>query len=519
MNQLIDENMKLNVIFWVLFAGIVFSGCRNDWEDHYETYPETVNKNVWEAMQDNEEISQFVQILAENQLDTLFRTDKVYSIFAPSNGAMQAFLNNNEIDTTLLKYHISRFFIQLKNISGKRKIQTFSEKFALLERNGSVARLDGITINYESSLYENGKYFIIDQVAPPRPNLYEFFSKNNEVLKRYIDSQDSIILDPEKSIPIGFDSLGNTIYDSVKLVYNKFEAEFFAVSEEFRNRTATMVFPMKADYDNALTEMARFIGGSFIDYRDIPEVWQQEVLVPYLLEHGVFENMLEPEEFAWRSAFDTLKMKNILGDSVKILYSPVEKTICSNGYAYNYRSFSVPDSLYKEAVRFEGETLLEEAGIDRYTWSEEANVNSDVFFEPYREFVPKASNDSILRVLFSLGYDNDYSLEFKTNYLLPRRYLVKVRTHMDYGGIYDVYINDELVKTFDYYDYLRYRGGIIPSVTGGFLVPQGRYNSYDFYVDIKEFGKPKIRFEYKEPGDTPNQGLVIDYIDFSPVTN
>jgi hypothetical protein len=90
---------------------------------------------------------------------------------------------------------------------------------------------------------------------------------------------------------------------------------------------------------------------------------------------------------------------------------------------------------------------------------------------------------------------------------------------MDYGGIYEVYINDELVKTFDYYDYLRYRGGIIPSVTGGFLIPQGRYNSYDFYVDIKEFGKPKVRFEYKEPGETPNQGLVIDYIDFSPVAN
>lgn len=511
--------MKLNVIIVVLFLGLVFSGCKNDWDEHYDTYPETVDQNVWDAMQNNEEISQFVQILAENQLDTLFRTDKAYSIFAPSNSAMQAFLNSNEVDTTLLKYHISRFFIQLKNISGKRKIQTYSEKFALLERNGNEATLDGIKINFESLLYENGKYFIIEQVAPPRPNLYEFFSKNNEVLKRYIDSQDSIILDPEKSIPIGFDDDGNTIYDSVKIVYNKFEAEFFAVSEEFRNRTATIVFPLKEDYDNALTVMAQYIGGSFIDYRDIPEVWQQEVLVPYLLTQGVFENMLEPEEFAWQSGFDTLKLKNILGDSVKILYSPIEKTICSNGYAYNYRSFTVPDSLYKEAVRFEGEKLLEEAGIDRYTWREEAVTSSDVFFAPYREFVPSASNDSILRVLFSLGYEGNYSLEFRYNYLLPRRYVVQVKTHMDYGGIYEIYINDELVKTFDYYDYLRYRGGIIPSVKGGFLVPNGRYNSFDFYVDIAEFGKPKVRFEYIEPGKTPNQGLVIDYIDFLPVEN
>lgn len=512
--------MKLNKIYWVLFLVVVFPGCRNDWEEHYGDYPETVDQNVWDAMKNNEDISLFVQILTDNKLDTLFRTDKAYSIFAPSNSAVQEFLNSNEVDTTLLKYHLSKFFIQLKNFSGKRKIQTFSDKFALLERSGNVARLDGILINFESPLYENGKYFIMEQVAKPRPNLYEFFAKNNKVLEEYIDNQDSIILDPEKSIPIGFDDEGNTIYDSVKLVYNKFEAEFFPVSKEFRNRTATIVFPLREDYNNALTEMAQYIGGSFIDYNDIPQVWQQEVLVPYLLSQGVFENMLEPEEFVWKSAFDTLKLKNILGDSVKIIYAPIQKTICSNGYAYNYRSFTVPDSLYKEAVRFEGETLLEKSGIDRYVWTEEATVIGDDFFEPYREFVASASNDSILRVLFPLGYNGSYSLEFRTNYLLPRRYVMVVRTHMDFGGIYDIYINDEFVKTFDYYEYVRYRGGIIPSVTGGFFIPQGRFNKFDFYVDnITEFDKPKVRFEYKGPGQVPSQGLVIDYVDFLPVQN
>jgi hypothetical protein len=195
----------------------------------------------------------------------------------------------------------------------------------------------------------------------------------------------------------------------------------------------------------------------------------------------------------------------------------VDKAICSNGYAYNYLDFAVADSLYKEATRFEGESLLKPTGINKYSWGEEATVTSDEPFAPYREYISSASNDSILRVLFRLGYNGIYSLEFRTPYLFPRRYVMTVRTHMDYGGIYDIYVNDELIKTFDYYEYLLYRGGIIPSVTGGYFIPNGRFNNFDMYVEnITEFGKAEIRFEYKGPGDVPSHGLVIDYIDFMP---
>jgi len=283
--------MKFNPIICLLFLVAAFSGCKNDWEKHYGVYPETVDQNVWEAMNNDQGITLFVQYLKENKFDTLFLRNDVYSLFAPSNEAMQEYLNGNEIDTTLLRYHISKHFIQLENTNGKRKIETYSSKFALLERSGNISKLDGIAIDFESPLYENGRYFIIDKVASPLPNLYEFFTQNNEVLKTYIDSQDSIVLDREKSIPIGFDENGNTIYDSASIIYNKFEEEYFKVSKEFRNRTATIVFPLKEDYNTALTEMAQYIGGNFIDFNDIPMSWQQEVLVPYLLKRGVFENI------------------------------------------------------------------------------------------------------------------------------------------------------------------------------------------------------------------------------------
>jgi len=512
------NKMKLRKIILLASVVVVFAGCEKVWEDHYNDYPETVDQNVWEAMQNDSTVASFVRLLKEYHYDTLFQTKLSYTVFAPTNDALQQFLSINEVDSTLLKYHLSTHFIQSGNVEGKRKIRTLSKKYALFEKYGSQAKLDGILINFESPLYKNGKFFILNQVDKPIPNLYEFYANNNEILKQYIDSQDSIVLDNELSTPIGFDQNGNTIYDTVSYVFNKFEEEYFPVSEEFRNRAATIVFPLKEDYENALTEMAGNLGNGYTDYRDIPEVWQQEVLVPFLLKQGVFENKLEPEEFLLKPGErGPLMLKNILGDSIEISYTPVDKSICSNGYAYNYQNFKVPDSLYSAASRFEVELLLEQTGINKYAWGENAVVNSDKPFQPYKEYVASASNDTIETVLFPDGYSGNYSLEFNTQNLFPRKYVMIVNTHMDVGGIYDIYVNDELVKTFDYYDFVRYRG-IMPSVTGGRYVPTGRFNSFDMYVDnITEFSKAKIKFVYKGPGNVTSNGLVLDYIDFLPV--
>jgi hypothetical protein len=87
---------------------------------------------------------------------------------------------------------------------------------------------------------------------------------------------------------------------------------------------------------------------------------------------------------------------------------------------------------------------------------------------------------------------------------------------MDIGGIYDIYVNNQLVKTFDYYDYVTSRG-LLKSVTGTTFVPKGRYNKFDFWVEnITDYGRPNIRFEYKGPGKAPGNGLAIDLIEFIP---
>jgi hypothetical protein len=356
----------------------------------------------------------------------------------------------------------------------------------------------------------------MSSVAQPRPNIYEYIAITNPILKDYIDSQDSVILDRELSKPIGFDDEGNTIYDTVSEIVNMFEEEFFPVKHEFRFKTATIVFPTEGKYNDALTAMAQSMNSVYQDYKDIPLDWQYDILIPYLLEHGVFENMLERHEFIKQSVWDTVKLKNILGDSVVIDYQPSEKTICSNGYAYDYLSFQIPDTLYAAPLRMEGELLLDDIGINRYAWNEEVKVTSTTAFQPIQELVPTASNDSILKVNFNKGYSGRFEVEFNVDHLFPRKYLMVFRTHMYVGGIYDIYVNDKLVKTIDYYTYVLNRE-IYYSVTGKRYLPQGAYNKFDCWVDnLTEYGKAKIRIVYKGPGTVLYNGLVIDYIDFIP---
>ncbi len=132
-----------------------------------------------------------------------------------------------------------------------------------------------------------GSSFYSMKVVEAKPNLYEFFAVENPILRDYIDAQDSIVLDKEKSDPIGFNEKGDIIYDTVANVVNKFEELYFPVKQESRYESATIVFPLSDDYNNALTEMAQTMNsGGLQDYRDIPVEWQNRVLIPYSTQSG-----------------------------------------------------------------------------------------------------------------------------------------------------------------------------------------------------------------------------------------
>lgn len=508
----------IKFVFGLVTVFLLFS-CEKNWTEHYEDTPETVDRNMWDVLQEQPEYTDFVNLVRQFEYDTLFEGTDVYTLFIPDNDAMQGYTSVGDLDAKLLDYHFSLHYIQSQNIKGKQRIQTRSEKFVDLENTGSALYFDEIELISESPLYLNGKYFEISEVADPLPNIFEFYETNNYVFSDYIESLDSVILDKELSRPLGYDEYGNTVYDTVSEIYNEFEYEYFPIREEFRSKAATMVFPFLDEYNLALDEMASFLGGDYISHEDIPLVWQYETLMPYLLEQGVFENRVELEEFTHPPYPDTLKMKNILGDSVYIEYHPVNQVNCSNGYTYEYRNFDIPDTLYRAPQRLEGEHLLQQIGEDRFTWKEDVEIISSDYFIPERLYGAELSNDSMLYLPFTRDYNGQFSVEFNFPNLFPGDFLVTIYTNMYIGGIYELWVNDVLAFTMDYYDFL-WLQGVWRGVTGKYYRPNGPFNHWDALVTkTNEYGNTSVRFVYTGPGDVQNSGLVIDYIDFIPLEN
>jgi uncharacterized surface protein with fasciclin (FAS1) repeats len=503
-------------LFSILLVIVLFS-CKDDWNAHYNPKVETINTNVWEAIQRDDNLSSFVQYVKNYQLDTLFSKDQTYSLFIPTNAAFAQFVDSANTARLLLEYIITPFFIQSGSIYEKKKVQTLAEKFALFERNGSSSFFDGVPLKFESPLYKNGKYFTMDVIAYPKLNLYEYFAANSPLLKNYIDNQDSIIVDPT-SRPIEIDSLGNTIYDTIAIIYNEFEHTYFPVSKESRYKTATFVFPKLADYYAGLDTMAQALGGDYNDYRDIPLDWQKNYLIPYLVDHGAFENLLEEADFLPKPGRKIRKLKNLLNDSIVIDYKIGQKTICSNGYAYNYANFKVPDTLWASTIRFEAEKLVRLTVDGKYAWKNDAIVDPTEF-SPLKETVVGLSNDTLLKVNFK-STTKYFSLEFNIDRLFPRKFLMVVRTSMTFGGLYDIYVNDVLVRSINYLtDFRNRRCTSVDPTIGTYYATTNGYLSFDCWVNnLTEYGKAKIRFVYKgrPSGYNGNNALSIDYIDFIP---
>lgn len=520
-----------HIIIGICLSLLLFS-CKRDWNDHFAINVKTVNTSLWVDVQKDSNLTQFVKYINKYHFDTLFKSsDKIYTLFIPSDKAFTSYVDDSVYTRLLLKYLISQYYIQSENIQGKRKIQTLGLKYPLFERNGSNSYFDGISLKFESPLYINGKFYIMDSIAYPKLNLYEYYSRDNLTFKNFIDSKDSILVDKTKSTPIGYDAKGNVIYDTVPIIYNSFEAKYFPVSKESRYKTATVVFPLQDDYNNALTLVAQKLnkqGASYTDYRDIPLTWQNDVLIPYLAKFGVFENMLEPSEFVNPHPKDTFKLKNILGDSVVIKYQVTQKTICSNGYAYNYQNFTVPDTVWNGIYRFEAERLIKQNGVNNYSWIPGVNVSYTQLLMPIKEYNKGiASNDSSLKVNIPAAYSGNYSFEFNVNRLLPRKYLMVIHTNYSYGGIFDIYVNDQLVVSdFNYQTkntLWAFNGIRFPSVTGKLIKTytatwSNPWINFDCFITPTVYGTCKIKVVYKGKcaSNKINPGISIDYIDFKP---
>lgn len=518
--------MRIYIVVLISLA-LAFASCSDEWGNHYGQTPKTVNAKLWDTIKANPDYSEFVKYMEFYQLDTIIKTSNTKTLFIPKN---EAFADSLVGDTTgfkgTMQYHIVPTLFMIQNVRDFYRLRTLSEKFANIVNENNTFKVNGLEITYSSPLFVDGKYYEITEISKPLPSLYEYIRFNNSAIRKYIDTQDTIILNKEESEPLGYDSLGRTIYDSVTTVENIWEQEYFAISEEYRNIRGTMVLPNEELYNQALDEMASNLSAEYEDHEDIPVDWQNNLLIPTLLKKGTYGGILNPIDFQRE------KIANIRGDSIikDFQIDQYSKFTCSNGVAYNYSSFSVGDSLYKEYV-VEGEALLDSIGLGRYSWDQElVKIEGNTSFEPTKQRVASASNDSTVNMEFDTNFKGEFSITFNINYVFPDDYLLVWRTNYRTTGRYSIYVNGEKVLlgyntenpdigNYEDYDTYKLRNGFF-SVLGYRKYPDRKgFCEVDGYVTIPEYQNVTITIEYIGPGESTDNGLSLDYVGLIPAKN
>ena len=504
---------ELRKLLLLITAILVFSACQK-WDEHYDIIDESVETNIWNSIKNNEKFSQFVDIVIDKELDTIFYTGNSYTVFIPSNDGLSSLdLSSEEIETLILS-HISETVFLTRNIENLSKLKTLSGKFVVIEQSDSAYWFNGIKIATQSELHENGIYYELEGATIPNENIFQYIERINPVISDYISDQDSVYLDIELSKAIDINSYGEIIYDSVLVNVNIFELLYFPVSEEFRDYEATVVIPNQEQYAEALNTVRISLGleENFI----IPETWQKDVLIPFILKQGIFDGNVD------ESLFDNEKLKNILGDSIIVDYSPISKYRCSNGIVYEYDVFSVPDSLYLTGYRVEGESLAVSKGLEIFAWKDPGivKITGETSFEPSLLRVAEtASNDLVLLVDFGKSFAGEYTIEFNIQNIFPGKYQFIWRSNPRYGGVYSVYINDELqTLPFGFTEFdLSYLTGGIPSVTGtDYFYPTNGYNQIDCLTEVSNYGNVKVKLVYITSGIDDDNGLIIDFVELVP---
>jgi len=490
---------------------LIITACQDDWNSYYYRDPgENIERTVWEVISDNPDYSRFVELIRENQLESIFTTDRTLTVFVPTNEAFADFVPDSMDIKILLQYHIIETLLNIPDVQKFRIIETSSKKFALLERLNDIFTIDGEEITYFSPLCKDGRYYELKKALYPRPNLYEFVSVNSNIIKRYIDQFERIVLDYDKSIPLYFDNDGNTVYDSVYTKINLFDQNFFPVNTEFRRTMATIVIFDEEQYHTALDEMAGKLGGAFTDHHDIPESWQFDVLLPRVIEDGIFEGALQYSDFTRG------RLRNIAGDSVNVDFLNIDKNfrlVASNGIIFKYNNYEVPEAMYLLERKVQGEHLVRPVGAGTYGWKQGVVTSGGAGRAPTLSFSAAADNDSLIQLDFGSRFTDQFNLEFYIPQVFPRRYRLEWKTNSRPSGIFEVYVNDVVVGQIDLFTLRNAR----QSVTGALFVPDRGLNRVDFLVDhITEYGDVKIGIKYIGQGTSTNNGFAIDYFSLIP---
>lgn len=212
-----------------LFVGlltIALVSCSNPWDDRENSNDANLSVNLNEAITNTAEVSQFGQLLVQTGYDKVLAASKTYTVFVPTNEAMDqvddAVLNDTEAAKKFVANHIALTAYSSIRTKAQEKIKMLGEKYLLFK---GATMIDDATIVTADHYAANGVFHIINKALTPKLNIWQYINSNSgSAMSQYLLSLKNINIYPSdaeakaNAVPGALaDSLTNSY---LKNVYN-----------------------------------------------------------------------------------------------------------------------------------------------------------------------------------------------------------------------------------------------------------------------------------------------------------
>lgn len=208
-----------------LLSIIALFSCSDSWDDHYKEgdYSDLKNDNLYELIKSHDDLSIFNQMLVKSGYDQILSQSQSYTVWAPIDEALSGF-DTTDIDlvTKTVGNHISRGKVTTEMLD-ENDISLMNSKQVVMSYTGDSYYFDIAHVAETNNVANNGLLHTLNEFVPYRNNIYELLGVYPEVdsLADYIYSFQVKEFDPERSVELGIDDLGQPIYDSAFIYSNE----------------------------------------------------------------------------------------------------------------------------------------------------------------------------------------------------------------------------------------------------------------------------------------------------------
>jgi len=241
---------RLSIIMGVVAVCLTTSCQDSAWDDHYGQDSAAPSQNIVEMLAANSEYSEFLSVLKSEGLDSLLGTDQTFTVWAPNNTAMSAYSSDGNTINHFIKNHVCRYVYNASDLADTTniRIMMLNGKFQDYSRATGIYTFADIPLQGNDILASNGVIHPLSAVAPFYLNLYEEIQNGDDTqsLATYLTNFDEYEFDKANSTPMGKNSLGQIVYDSVYNYNNDWMRRYGSIYLE--DSIYTMIVPTETGW-------------------------------------------------------------------------------------------------------------------------------------------------------------------------------------------------------------------------------------------------------------------------------